>query len=468
MEKIKKNSMTEKLTVILQSYEELIKEITIENGYQNSRLMIVEILETENFFKINLDDTTFSETEKSAYEHKLKMLGSKLTPEELEEIKPELIRILQVSPPFTYKGGKMKAVQTEETAMLSESAESAEESIIIKGEKFYAVKLFFGTDRNTTNSQNINEKFNGERSTTGITYGVCSVSVPLDHEAGEIERPKFWKLQFKEDPAKHISILDLIIKDKDDFKSLIEYYRNILSNNDVLVFVHGYNVSFADSARRAAQITFDLEFTGYSFFYSWPSDGNLKGYLGDRDDSEWSIDNLKEFLVNIINWTGVNNGGNLHIIAHSMGTNTASKAIIETEIEFKGKVFFHNIILAAADIDKDIFIDRIVPKFLSAKLQRRVTLYASAKDKALLVSKDIRFNKISRAGEGGRSLILMDGIDSVDASNVDTDFMGHGYFAGNTTLLKDIKKIIKEDLAPSLRGLSQKERNKKTYWEINE
>lgn len=55
----------------------------------------------------------------------------------------------------------------------------------------------------------------------------------------------------------------------------------------------------------------------------------------------------------------------------------------------------------------------------------RFTLYASSVDKAILASKVI--HKHPRAGDADVELVIVDSVDTVDATAVDTSFMGHSY-----------------------------------------
>ena len=54
------------------------------------------------------------------------------------------------------------------------------------------------------------------------------------------------------------------------------------------MFIHGFNVSFADAAIRAAQLSCDLSIAGVMAFYSWPSQGTLAGYAADESSIEAS------------------------------------------------------------------------------------------------------------------------------------------------------------------------------------
>jgi esterase/lipase superfamily enzyme len=97
----------------------------------------------------------------------------------------------------------------------------------------------------------------------------------------------------------------------------------------------------------------------------------------------------------------------------------------------------YHLVLAAPDIDADTF------KELAAafqKLSGRVTLYESSKDKALQASRKVHGNP--RAGE---PLLIIPGMDTIDASASDTDFLAHSYFSDNWPLLSDIHSLLFKD-----------------------
>jgi esterase/lipase superfamily enzyme len=62
------------------------------------------------------------------------------------------------------------------------------------------------------------------------------------------------------------------------------------------VFTHGYNVSFEEAARRAAQLAFDLNFRGRVVLFSWPSCGSLLGYGADEERALLSAHTFRGFL----------------------------------------------------------------------------------------------------------------------------------------------------------------------------
>ena len=120
----------------------------------------------------------------------------------------------------------------------------------------------------------------------------------------------------------------------------------------------------------------------------------------------------------------------------------------------------NRVILAAPDIDRDVFFMQIMP---AIKTSPNITLYACDKDNALKISKGIRSGYV-RLGEGGSNLLITEGLDSVDASAVDMSILGHTYFAETPSLLNEIHMVL-ENLPPGKRMLKECTNAKKQkYW----
>ena len=228
-----------------------------------------------------------------------------------------------------------------------------------------------------------------------------------------------------------------------------------------LIFVHGYNVSFEDAARRTGQITYDLNFDGLSVFYSWPSDGKTAKYMDDEADIQWSQTNIERFLLD---FTSKSDAENIYLIAHSMGNRGVTRAYISA-VQKNPKIAsrFKEIILAAPDIDADVFKEQIAPKMVQSG--RPITLYASSEDVPLKASKLIHGGP--RAGDSGKNLTVILGIETIDATKVKTDFLGHSYFADNRSIISDIFYILKPGLRADQRaGLNAKYLPEGKYWEF--
>ena len=100
---------------------------------------------------------------------------------------------------------------------------------------------------------------------------------------------------------------------------------------------------------------------------------------------------------------------------------------------------FREIILAAPDIDAEIFVNDLAPKLVEAS--QNTTLYASADDRALQTSREVH-GGYARAGDAGETLIVLDNIDTIDATGVDASLLRHSYFAEAHSILKDIKELV--------------------------
>lgn len=149
----------------------------------------------------------------------------------------------------------------------------------------------------------------------------------------------------------------------------------------------------------------------------------------------------------------------IHVIAHSMG-NRALVKILDSCPSAIGQPLFNQIVLTAPDIDSGEFLQlasRIRPS------AQRITLYASSNDKAIEASRKV--HTYPRAGESGDDIVVVTGLDTVDASSVDTSLTGHSYYAEERTVLSDMYYLLKDGTPPNDRhGLDPRVCPKGQYW----
>lgn len=275
------------------------------------------------------------------------------------------------------------------------------------------------------------EYYGGEYSDE-LKLGVCQVTVPEHHQYGELESASILKLEFQKDPTKHVYLADVNEVQPNIFYSQLNQELEV-KGKQLLVFIHGYNVTFDDAARRSAQLAHDLKFPGAPVFYSWPSRGNWYKYRLDRKNIELSVVHIKRFLTDLAERS---NASSIHLVAHSMGNVGLTEALSEMDNPASGPRF-NQVVLAAPDIDADIFRTRIAPKIVSKA--ERCTVYTSKEDLALIASR--YFNAGNRVGETLPQQPYP-GVDFVDASEVDTSLLGHSYY-GNASLLRDLDEVLK-------------------------
>lgn len=295
-------------------------------------------------------------------------------------------------------------------------------------------------DRFLSNDSVVYGKEQGE-----LQLGTCKVSIPKSHQAGQLESPSVVHWEFEEKPEDHVMLMEVKSKEEQEFFDMLKLRVEESPGRDLLIFIHGYNVTFEDAARRTAQITHDLDFKGAPVFFSWPSQGELLGYVTDRGNSFWTASHLKEFLLKVHQHSGAQS---VHLIAHSMG-NRAFGAAVESLAQDlqQNQKMFNEVILAAPDVDARVFQEKIAPSLTG--LAQHVTLYASQNDLALMASRAV--NGYPRAGDVGANILILHGIDTIDVTKIDTSLMGHAYYGDNTTVISDIYALMQNARMPTQR-----------------
>jgi esterase/lipase superfamily enzyme len=245
----------------------------------------------------------------------------------------------------------------------------------------------------------------------------------------------------------------------DDLSSRVRRSRG----SNAFLFVHGYNVTFEDAARRTAQISYDLGFDGAPVFYSWPSQGMMAGYTVDEQNIEWAQGNLRAFLDDFF---ARSQAQRIYLIAHSMGNRALTRALASLLQEKPGiRSRLSEVVLTAPDIDADVFRRDIAPLLVSSG--QPITLYASSKDLALAASK--RVHGYPRAGDSGAGLVVVSGIETIDATSVDTNLLGHSYFAEARSVLADMFYLIRDGLRANQRfGLQPVESSDGRHWRFKQ
>ncbi|MBL8700994.1 MAG: alpha/beta fold hydrolase [Alphaproteobacteria bacterium] len=326
-------------------------------------------------------------------------------------------------------------------------------------ELVHVQKIMFATDRAPTGDSDLETMFSGARARGGdVTYGTGEVTIPVAvHVRGKEERP--W-LRRNEDPRKHVVLRAINVLSFGEFAAELKSMATE-SGGDALLFIHGFNVTFAKAARRTAQIAYDLEYRGVPIMYSWPSDGSLIRYLSDREDVEWSVPHIERFLRDLATAGEVRR---LHLIAHSMGNQGLLRALHALAMRRPAGAppLFENVILAAPDFDSEVFTEQLAPAITS--LSRRWTLYASDKDAALDAS------SVMSARRLGLPLALAAGVDTIDASGIDVTPWSvpefHSYYSSKRRVLADLVAVL-QGIAPFNRNLTRSGTDAAAFWRLS-
>lgn len=313
-------------------------------------------------------------------------------------------------------------------------------------------EVFFGTNRRIDPSVPFGlSAITSDRETT-LKFGCAWVGIPSLHLIGAVERPErtLWGVE-EERPDEHFTILRLSNLSRADFIDALSS-----DHASALVFVHGYNTSFADAVFRAAQIAYDSNFSGKVVVFSWPSRAAIEDYDYDHDSATGAVGLLLSLLEDLKVKAGVQN---VFLVAHSMGSQIAVAALQRAFFK-QMSLNVRELILAAPDIDRDVFASNADELKQAAE---GITIYASSADKALRVSK-LKAGGIPRVGdvpEGGP--LIIKGIDLIDMTAIGEDmlsltlergifrklavklrarFLNHSVFSSNRSALDDLGRII--------------------------
>lgn len=280
-----------------------------------------------------------------------------------------------------------------------------------------------------------------------LVWGDAVVSIPRVHELGVLESQGWWaSMFFDPDPEKHVILQSMTPGDLAVIRDWV--LRDLeTQENAILMYVHGYNTSLDKAMRRAGQLTYDLGWQGPSFLFSWPSQGDALDYFKDSTLAQRSTFAMRDTLAELASLEA----DRIVIIAHSMGTRVLSNGLAELardDLDAANRI--STVILAAPDIDESVFRDQLAPRFQSLS-GSHFTLYASAEDSALKVSKSA--NGFPRIGDTTGGVPDLPGIDVIDATGVVSDFFGHTYFGDNKTILSDIFTMVHQGLPIDQRPL---------------
>ena len=329
---------------------------------------------------------------------------------------------------------------------------------------FATVRVFYGTNRLPSGESKPGLYYGNGRG--GLQYGVLSVTIPQIHKQADLETQPRWAeyvFNASESHSRYVLLDKVTPLAKDDFIRALREQVKEAPSKDLFIFVHGFNNTFEDAARRAAQMAYDLDFDGTPLLYSWPSKGSATAYLDDEATVSISGRKMADFLDTVVGQSGAQR---VHVLAHSMGNRALIEALqtfLANRAPENRQHLFGQVVFTAPDVDREYFID--VLKSLAGSAER-VTLYASANDYALRSSQML--HGAPRAGSAGNFIVRMPGIDTIDMSAVAADALGHSYFATNAGAIFDIFRLLWRGDPPAQRcGMSDRRNSGLPVWWFN-
>ncbi len=303
--------------------------------------------------------------------------------------------------------------------------------------EFEPVDVAFLTLRNRTTADLPADSFGDQRGT--LSAGICRVRsldfgalVPLAQTAPAYVQEEFLRI----DAIQEMPPAEILAGGPSD-----------TDDGSRVVYVHGYNIGFAKGCRRAALLQRNARLEDRMLWFSWPSDGAVTNYLRDESDLYWSVPDLADTLLYLVD----QNANPVDVVGHSLGARGVVLALSEVANRRPG-ARLGDIVLLAPDMDFEIF-GQFLPRILS--IATSLTVYVTDGDRPLALSAQL--HGYPRLGQAANDVSGLAGVEVVDLSALDVeDLTGHLYHIFSPEVGADLDLLLNEGVQASDRpGLRQ-------------
>lgn len=232
---------------------------------------------------------------------------------------------------------------------------------------------------------------------------------------------------------------------------------------DIVVFIHGYNVTQSDLIKRHRSIRSGLAKAGYKgefLSFDWPAKGNAANYLEDRSDArrvalQLVDDCITTFAALVKKGCTIN----LHLLAHSTGGFIIREAFDDADDRnsiAKTNWSVSQVCLVAADVASKDMADSSANSNSLYRHCVRLTNYHNPYDSILKLSNVKRIGVAPRAGRVGLPADAPTkavGVDCGDrfrnahpVTKPIIDTVSHGWYFDDPVFLKDLAYTIAGDM----------------------
>lgn len=311
-------------------------------------------------------------------------------------------------------------------------------------------EVYFVTDRARSSRGTLGQMFSGHRSGSSLTFGEATVEMRGSR-----------RLDDDMEDATEFQTVNLI--KQADFSDRV--LREIAaSDKPVVIFVHGYNTSFAEGLARSATMRADIARDAVVILFSWASEGTVLAYA--YDESSWEIGktNFKDFMRLVVAKVPTDR---ISLVAHSMGSRLLLdfiESLQDRDLD-PDAARFADFVFAASDVSKDRFLqieNRTGQRPLSA-FAEEVTVYVSQFDRALYLSYMVhRDERLGRSPP--KDMVDDPDIVAIDAADIDprklyqaaTMITRHSYVFDKVEGVTDLAETLAEAMSP---GTGRERRN---------
>jgi esterase/lipase superfamily enzyme len=263
-----------------------------------------------------------------------------------------------------------------------------------------------------------------------LSFSQFQVSVPPDREPGPVSFPGATP-----DPRRDfLTVSRRDLADGRAFVAAIDRAAAALppADREAVIFVHGFNTTFAEGLYRQAQMRKDFGIPGIPIHFSWPSAASVSAYGTDREVALVARDALAG-LIGLVTQARL---PRVIVAGHSMGAFVVMEAMRQIGLEGRSGVLRRagTVVLFAPDIDIAVFRRQMVP-LLSQDVS--VYIFASRRDRALQVSARLRGQPERLGSIADPSVLAGLPVTVIDISDVATrnDSLNHFKVATSPSMI---------------------------------
>lgn len=246
----------------------------------------------------------------------------------------------------------------------------------------------------------------------------------------------------------------------------VDVMNDMESHSDILVYIHGFNVSWCDAVGSALALQLMLQQSPNRdtsqnvqvVLFSWPSDGMALpwvSYKSDRSEAEGSgaavgrgFLKLRDFLADLRDRAKKGGkslcGQDIHLLCHSMGNYMLQSALARVTDFTPGKSLpriFEQVFLCAADVDDNALeAGQALEKV--DQIARNVSIYHNREDTAMVISDYSKGNPERLGGAGAaHPALLHNKVQQIDCTPIVHGIVEHSYYLSGK-VIADIRASI--------------------------
>ena len=186
-----------------------------------------------------------------------------------------------------------------------------------------------------------------------LSFARFAVSVPPDREPGSVTWPGR-----EADPRTDFVTLEAArLRDGEAFVAAIDRELGRKRNDEAIVFVHGFNNTFAEGLYRQAQLAHDFALPAVSVNFAWPSAAAWNGYPYDKESAIFATEGLSRTLDLVAS----SSADGVVVACHSMGCflliETMWMKALRGDDAFLERL--RAVVMFAPDINVEVFRERM-------------------------------------------------------------------------------------------------------------